>query len=494
MGEGRHHVVLTSHADVLQISQLYGCHAPNVGAFSSYRFGNGEVRAMKRTPDSLPEPSPLEPPVRGTQVPVELPQVPPAVFVINTKSGSEKGQEQREIDISQLEEVGGDPSFLMDLPGIQNNVPVDDNTAMDNTHTDTKSDTEIAELEEMGGDPSFLMNLPGMENVAKDENPSLLDDPVANGGDDGFQTLEQEQREAEIAEIIEMGGDPSFLMDVAAPGMNIINDEDSLLDDAMANGGDDGFQTQEQMQREADIAELLELGGDPSFLMDAPAVPPAPSKFEPNDQLSTDRVYSPEKFQVDPDEAAALEEAGGDPFFLPSLDGESTTPRESAASSAPEPLDPYAEALEAMGGDPSFLEPPIASTSARDIFANFEAGPPTDQEATPKLASDPSFLLQYVQNQEDPAGTVAPSPNLDITISNEKSDSEPQNLRQFLRKSPITNEVLEDETLGEEEALLEVGGDPAFLDSFDEHADSNAYDLELQRADIEDVGGDPSFL
>ena len=74
LGEGRHHVVLTSHADVLQISQLYGCHAPNVGAFSSYRFGNGEVRAMARTPDSLPEPSPLEAPVRGTQVPVESPQ------------------------------------------------------------------------------------------------------------------------------------------------------------------------------------------------------------------------------------------------------------------------------------------------------------------------------------------------------------------------------------------------------------------------------------
>ena len=66
---GRHHVVLTSHADVLQISQLYGCNAPNVGTFSSYRFGNGEVRAMARTPDSLPDPSPLRAPMRGTQAP-----------------------------------------------------------------------------------------------------------------------------------------------------------------------------------------------------------------------------------------------------------------------------------------------------------------------------------------------------------------------------------------------------------------------------------------
>jgi broad specificity phosphatase PhoE len=61
-----HHIVLVSHADVLQIAQLYGANAENVGTFSSYRFKNGEVRAMKRTPDSLPDPSPLEAPQRGT--------------------------------------------------------------------------------------------------------------------------------------------------------------------------------------------------------------------------------------------------------------------------------------------------------------------------------------------------------------------------------------------------------------------------------------------
>jgi broad specificity phosphatase PhoE len=61
-----HHVVLVSHADVLQIAQLYGANAENVGMFSSYRFKNGEVRAMKRTPDSLPNASPLKAPHRGT--------------------------------------------------------------------------------------------------------------------------------------------------------------------------------------------------------------------------------------------------------------------------------------------------------------------------------------------------------------------------------------------------------------------------------------------
>lgn len=65
-----HHLVWVSHADVLQIGQLYGANAPNVGEFSSYRFQNGEVRAMRRTPDSLPEPVPLEAPLRGTQAQV----------------------------------------------------------------------------------------------------------------------------------------------------------------------------------------------------------------------------------------------------------------------------------------------------------------------------------------------------------------------------------------------------------------------------------------
>eukprot|EP00980_Cylindrotheca_fusiformis_P015580 scaffold4452_cov155-Cylindrotheca_fusiformis.AAC.3 len=62
------HIVWVSHADVLQIGQLYGANVEFVGLFSSYRFKNGEVRAMKRTGDSLPEPEPLVAPRRGTNM------------------------------------------------------------------------------------------------------------------------------------------------------------------------------------------------------------------------------------------------------------------------------------------------------------------------------------------------------------------------------------------------------------------------------------------
>ena len=59
-------VVMASHADVLQILQVYASGAENVGLFSQYRFANGEIRKMKRTVDSLPTPQPLAPPEKGT--------------------------------------------------------------------------------------------------------------------------------------------------------------------------------------------------------------------------------------------------------------------------------------------------------------------------------------------------------------------------------------------------------------------------------------------
>jgi len=61
-----YHIVWVSHADVLQIGQLYAANAKNVGRFSAYRFKNGEVRAMKFSTDYLPDPVPLEAPKRGT--------------------------------------------------------------------------------------------------------------------------------------------------------------------------------------------------------------------------------------------------------------------------------------------------------------------------------------------------------------------------------------------------------------------------------------------
>lgn len=67
---GTLHVVCFSHADVLQIAQLYAAEAPNVGEFSSYRFANGEIRRMQPGAGlvSLPEPNHLQKPHRGTRL------------------------------------------------------------------------------------------------------------------------------------------------------------------------------------------------------------------------------------------------------------------------------------------------------------------------------------------------------------------------------------------------------------------------------------------
>lgn len=59
-------IVVASHADILQITQVYAAGADNVGTFSQYRFANGEVRKMKRSIDSLPSPEPMKPPKKGT--------------------------------------------------------------------------------------------------------------------------------------------------------------------------------------------------------------------------------------------------------------------------------------------------------------------------------------------------------------------------------------------------------------------------------------------
>jgi broad specificity phosphatase PhoE len=62
-------IVIVSHADTLQILQAYAAQLSNVGLFSQYRFGNGEVRALGRSPDTLPPPSPLAVPKPGEYAP-----------------------------------------------------------------------------------------------------------------------------------------------------------------------------------------------------------------------------------------------------------------------------------------------------------------------------------------------------------------------------------------------------------------------------------------
>ena len=57
--EGGVPILLTSHADTLQIMQTYVANA-DVRYFSQYRFKNGEGRPLLQSPSSLPKPAPLQ--------------------------------------------------------------------------------------------------------------------------------------------------------------------------------------------------------------------------------------------------------------------------------------------------------------------------------------------------------------------------------------------------------------------------------------------------
>ena len=56
--EGGKPILLTSHADTLQIMQCFVAGA-DCRLFSQYRFKNGEVRALGESPSTLPVPTPL---------------------------------------------------------------------------------------------------------------------------------------------------------------------------------------------------------------------------------------------------------------------------------------------------------------------------------------------------------------------------------------------------------------------------------------------------
>jgi len=125
--------------------------------------------------------------------------------------------------------------------------------------------------------------------------------------------------------------------------------------------------------------------------------------------------------------------------------------------------------FEALGLKSKVEEPPTPSISEGPYYTAME-GEAFDSgiDEVEPLGGD-SFFLQA----DEPPKTLSP-------------------LRKTLRKSALTNELEEEETLTEEEQLLDVGGDPAFLDSFDPNEE--AYDSGLLREEIEEMGGDPSFL
>lgn len=373
---------------------------------------------------------------------------------------------------------------------------------------------------------------------------------MAGGADfgDGELTSENEAREAEIAAILENGGDPSFLMDIIPAA---ITPEKLQVDDEEA-------------------AALEEAGGDPFFLPDVSdsideneSKPdfPQPKLQEGKAEEDQDWFRIGRQMAMDlkgPGEMEDKEEvkkeapkAEKEPVAVPAS---SASPVEEAQAAALEAAQSLVEATEAViyakqkhlsavqtdiqkvqeqlkvlqeqeASLQDEFEDAVADQvksiekqqAVRQAFALLTGDQGILEDVTPETKSDHN-KVEFPLPSEGPRYSGMEGENFDsIQDEIEAFGGDPFFLaggdteqdvkkeaggettttfkRRSLKKNPLTNEVEEEENYTDEESLLEVGGDPNFLDSYDGRADeSRAYDRELLREEIEEAGGDASFL
>lgn len=377
--------------------------------------------------------------------------------------------EDREEEIATILELGGDPSFLLDLAkskvlsSRRNNCDISADRVLEPRKVFEMVDVpDLAEtLQAAGEDPFFLPNISEVT-----QSMTLTDDEEEHNI---IASFEQQREELEA-----MGGDPSFLEPISigllTKDITTMGRDSSILKSGPtishgsiipSNGENDQQPYYTTVQGEIfdnKMDEIEALGGDPSFLEKS-----ASSYIQPelrNLGYSTD---VPLNLAGKP-----AANTGKVPYYT-ATEGDS--------------FDSIRDEVEALGGDPFFL---VGGEESSNHAGWDDVLEEVGESALPSsLLSGPSFLLDIVQREENET-TIPSQPTA------AKNDTPRQ--RHSLRKDPITNEVIEDEVLSEEEELLSVGGDPAFLDSYDKVSESDSYEREVQRAEIEEIGGDTSFL
>ena len=297
-------------------------------------------------------------------------------------------------------------------------------------------DDERAALEECGGDPSFL------------------EDNTGNNDDDDYYY--DSARDDLMEEILENGGDLSFLLE------------------------EDAWAMPEQPPRFVTRLEDLGGGGEPKIFLDPPPdsmVEKSSSSMRESSSTSSFLVanFAQRQSSVTNPMQGGMhtrreEDDQNSLLLLADKNHERTT----------------AEELEQMGGDPAFLDP--ESESQNDIF---------DEIA--KMGGDPSFLEGYVEPE----------------MTEQKETADPSFLQSLLdAKEPMqTTEInptgpyrtaVEGETYNSPmEELEALGGDPFFLDQQDENVESdigyNDFDSDDEAVPTTTISSlapaeDPSFL
>lgn len=360
--------------------------------------------------------------------------------------------EAREAEIAAILENGGDPSFLMDI------IPAA--ITPDKLQGDEE---EAAALEEAGGDPFFLPDVSG----SIDENESKPDFP---------QPKLQEGKAEEDQDWFRIGR--QMAMDLKGPGE--IDDKEEVKKEAPKTEKEP-VAVPTSSASPVEEAQAAALEAAQSLVEATEAAIYAKQKHLSAVQTDIQKVQ--EQLKVLLEQEASLQ----DEFEDAVSDQVKSIEKQQAVR----------QAFALLTGDQGILEDVTPETKSDDnIPPKVELPLPSEgprysgtegesfdsiQDEIEAFGGDPFFLADGDTEEHDKKETGG------ATTTTFK--------RKSLKKNPLTNEVEEEENYTDEESLLEVGGDPNFLDSYDERADeSKAYDRELLREEIEEAGGDASFL
>jgi hypothetical protein len=458
-----------------------------------------EIEAMGGDPSFLPNPQ--REPLTNRSIQQEQRR---KVGKDDDKDAQNDSVEDMEALRSEIEAMGGDPSFLPNPqrePLIRSKQKIGGlkfgEDGDDNEQNDSATDLEAlrAEVEEMGGGSSLLSSPPTQPlingnqeerlkvrgaNDYNEQGASAADlettraDIEAMGGDPWFlsgpqrETLTKKKHaergklteadefddEDSAADIEAIGGDPWFLPSRRREPL-MKNKQDELL---KVGGGDDG-----DNQQDDSAADIEAMGGDPWFLPSPQREPLMKSKQ--NELL---KVGGYDSYNDQDDSAADIEAIGGNPWFLPSPQSEPLVNRDDNHDEENEAdLEALRAKIEAMGGDsslPCLQKEPLMNSR--------------EQEERLKVGGDDKY------NEKHDSAADLEVQQAEI----EAMGGDPWFLP-TQQRDPMINTLLKEQ----EEELLQIGGDPAFLGN-DNQQNDPCRDLELLRAEIEELGGDPSFL
>jgi hypothetical protein len=407
---------------------------------------------------------------------------------------------------AEIESIGGDPSFLPSPEReLWTNNKNEDRLKVerdedDNEQIDSAADLETlrAEVKEMGGDPSFLPSSP-MQALINDTQEDWL---KVRGTDEDESAAED--LESQRADIEAMGGDPWFLS-----GPEREPSIKSKQDERVRVEGADNY-NEENDSSAADVeAEIEAMGGDPWFLPSRQRKPSIKSK---QDELL--KVGGGDGHNQKDDSAADIEAMGGDPWFLPSahkvpsIMSSQDELKQAAEDDGYNQQDESAAEIEAMGGDPWFLpspqkEPSIKSKQDELLNVGEDDGYNQHDESAEEIDAmgGDSWFLPSPQHEplinRDENHDAQNDSLADLEVLRAKIDAMGGDSSFVLSQQmdPTINKLMKGKKrLSEEEELLEIGGDPAFLGNYNEQQNDPNGDLDLLRAEIEEMGGDPSFL